>query len=334
MSAVTADELMWTDKYRPDTLADIRGNDAVVSRLESWVSDERAPNVLLSGPAGTGKTSAAIAFAKDKYGTEWQNHFLQLNASDDRGIETVREDIKEFARLSTVSDYQWKIVFLDESDHLTRSAQPALRRVMEDYSDVTRFILSCNYPNKLIDPIQSRCATLRMSRLDSETVQGMLEEVACSEGLDYATEQLDRIIRKADGDTRSAIHMLQSATVDGSVDDTALDALMSYPSEDEVREIFDMAVAGDHEAMEMIDDLISRGVDEQAILDEILSVVKQSNDIPADAKMKLMDKIAETEWRIVRGSNPQIQLNALVANIRVARYLSLAPYQQAQQQSE
>lgn len=321
----TVQDQMWVEKYRPDTLADVRGNKDIIDRLTSYADDPSMPNLLFAGPAGTGKTTAATALAKDKYGDEWQDHFMQLNASDDRGIDTVREEIKDFARLSTISEHEWKIVFLDEADHLTRDAQPAMRRVMEDYHDRTRFILSCNWPNKLIDPIQSRCTTLRLSQLDQEIVVEMMAEICDNEDVDYTEDQLQSIAKMADGDTRTAIHTLQSAVIDGEVDDVVMESLLAYPDPEQIDNLFQRAIRGDHDVMEEIDSILSDGVDEQQLLNEFLDAAKRS-DIPADAKMKVMDKIGETEWRIINGSNPNVQFNALVANLRVARHLSLEPY--------
>lgn len=319
---------MWVEKYRPDSLDEVIGNGDVVDLLKKWVDDDSVPNLMFAGPAGVGKTASAVAFAKDKYGDDWKNHFLQLNASDDRGIDVVREEVKDFARLSTVSDHQFKLIFLDEADSLTRDAQPALRRIMEDYSDRTRFILSCNYPEQIIDPIQSRCSVLRMSPVGREKAHNRLVSVLENEGVEYNDDQIERIIERSDGDMRTAIHTLQSAVIDGMVRDPAIETLHSYPDRSDIEEIFRMAVEGDFEAMSRIDELMNDGIDAQAVLEELTSVVKVS-DLPDDAKMKMIDKIAEAEYRVTHGSNPRVQLNAVIADLRVARHLSLEPYRRA-----
>lgn len=321
------ENVVWTERYRPDTLGDVRGNEVIVDRMKEWVDDRSMPNILFAGPQGVGKTAMAVAFAKDKYGDDWKQHFKQLNASDDRGIDVVRDEVKSFAQLSTVSDHQFKIIFLDEADALTKDAQPALRRVMEDYSDRTRFFLSCNYPNKIIDPIQSRCTVFRVEPLQDDQLFSLLEDIAEEEGIEYSPDQLEEIVRLTEGDARNAIHTLQSVVIDGEISDDTLDVLAVYPNRESVAEVFTLAVNGSpEEAMENMDQILSRGVDPASLCDEFVVSIK-SSDLPQDAKVKMIDKVAETEWRVLNGSKPQIQFNSLIANLRVARHLSLEPYQ-------
>jgi replication factor C small subunit len=282
---------------------------------------------MLAGQQGIGKTAAVVAFAKDKYGDDWQNHFLQMNASDERGIDVVRDKIKQFAELSTVSDHQFKIIFLDEVDNMTRDAQPALRRVMEDYHDRTRFFLSCNYPNKLIDPLQSRCSVYYMSPLDSQQMLTLLKDIASQEGISYTEDQLEQIVRLADGDARTAIHTLQTSVQNGTVQDENLTALNAFPDKQEVRQIFDKALMGEHDAMSDLDTLIASGIDTQSLCDLFLEVIREHDDLPEDARMKMMDSIGECEWRILNGSNPNVQFNSFLAKVRVARHLSLDNYE-------
>lgn len=329
----TVDSTIWADKHRPDTLSHVRGNEQTVDLLSQWVDDDSVPNLLFAGPAGTGKTASAVAFAKDKFGDAWQDHFLQLNASDDRGIDVVRNEIKQFARLSTVSDYQFKLIFLDESDSLTRDAQPALRRIMEDYSDRTRFILSCNFPSQIIDPIQSRCSVLRFEPLADAQMESMLEEVLLKEDVTAKHDQIEKIVSHADGDARTAVHTLQSAVVDGAVKDGAIEALTAFPAEEEVRELLNMAVQGDDECMARVDEMLNNGVDVSLLLEQFVDAVRETDELPADARMKMLDKIGECEYRVTHGSNPRVQMHSLLADIRVARHLSLRPYQEAHEGS-
>ncbi|MCR4368512.1 MAG: AAA family ATPase, partial [archaeon] len=163
-------ELPWIEKYRPHTLAEVVGQKDITKRLESYVKQRTLPNLLFSGPAGVGKTSSSVAIAKEFFGPSFSQNFLELNASDERGIDVVRETIKNFAR-TLAFDYGFKIIFLDESDALTTDAQQALRRTMEKYSRTCRFILSCNYSSRLIEPIQSRCVVFRFKPLSSKDVE-------------------------------------------------------------------------------------------------------------------------------------------------------------------
>jgi len=173
---------VWTEKYRPESLDEVIGHPHIVDRLQGFVAKESVPHMLFAGPAGTGKTTSAIALAKDLYGDDWQQNFMETNASDDRGIDVVRNQIKDFARTRPINA-DFKIIFLDEADNLTSDAQQALRRTMEKYAESTRFILSCNYSSKIIEPIQSRTAVFRFNRLADEHVETYIGRVADGEGL-------------------------------------------------------------------------------------------------------------------------------------------------------
>jgi replication factor C small subunit len=204
---------LWTEKYRPRTLADIIGQTAVVERLSKFVEKGAIPHCLFAGPPGTAKTTAAMAMARDLFGDTFERNFMELNASDERGIDIVRNQIKNFARSVPAGDAPFKILVLDEADHLTNDAQHALRRTMESYASSCRMVLICNYSSRIIPPIQSRCAAFKFSRLTDEAIAERVEFVAKQEKISMKPEGRNAILYLAEGDMRAAINLLQAAAV-------------------------------------------------------------------------------------------------------------------------
>ena len=201
---------VWIEQYRPETLAEVSGHEAVVERLQRYVDRDDLPHLLFSGPAGVGKTTSSIAIARELYGEDWSDNFLELNASDERGIDVVRDRIKNFARAS-FGGHQYRIIFLDEADALTSDAQSALRRTMEQFSHNTRFILSCNYSSRIIDPIQSRCAVFRFGPLDDAAIESQVEAIAADQDITVTEDGMEALVYAAAGDMRKAINALQAA---------------------------------------------------------------------------------------------------------------------------
>ena len=202
---------IWTEKYRPKTLDDVVGQKHVTPRLKSYVASRNMPHLLLTGPAGTGKTTCSLALAKEMFGGEWKVNFIELNASDERGIDVVRGKIKEFARTAPLGGAEFKIIFMDEADALTSDAQAALRRTMEKFSKICRFILSCNYSSKIIDPIQSRCAVFRFQPVSKDDVRDFLMKIITAENVDIDDEAIEGLVHVARGDMRRAVNSLQVA---------------------------------------------------------------------------------------------------------------------------
>ncbi|MEF8880235.1 MAG: replication factor C small subunit, partial [Candidatus Nanohaloarchaea archaeon] len=190
---------IWTEKHRPDTLDEVVGQDEITDRLKAFVKEESIPHMLFSGPPGTGKTTCAISLAKDLYGDTWKQNFMETNASDERGIDVVREKIKDFARTKAINA-EYKIIFLDEADSLTSDAQQALRRTMEQFSDNCRFIMSCNYSSKIIDPIQSRCAVFRFNRIEEEDVRQYIDDLGDTEEFKISEDAVEAVMRVSGGD--------------------------------------------------------------------------------------------------------------------------------------
>ncbi|MCL2786690.1 MAG: replication factor C small subunit [Methanomassiliicoccaceae archaeon] len=306
---------IWTERYRPKNLDEVVGQKHVTERLKAYVSAGNMPHLLLTGPAGTGKTTCALAMAKELFGGGWKGNFIELNASDERGIDVVRGKIKEFARTAPLGNAEFKIIFMDEADALTSDAQAALRRTMEKYSKICRFVLSCNYSSKIIDPIQSRCAVFRFRPLTSDDVRDYLSRIVAGENVKIDDAALDGLVHVAKGDLRRAVNSLQVAASTGKKID--MDTIyqttgMAHP--EEVMKMLETALGGNFAAArDMLDDImISYGLSGQDVIRQIHSSLFDMS-IPDADKVRLVDKTGEIEFRIVEGSNERIQLEALLA---------------------
>lgn len=307
---------VWTEKHRPDTLDEVVGQEKIIERLKAFVDEGTIPHLMFAGPAGTGKTTSALALAKDLYGDEWKQNFMETNASDDRGIDVVREKIKDFARTKPVNA-EYKIIFLDEADALTTDAQQALRRTMERYSDNARFILSCNYSSKIIDPIQSRCAVFRFNRIEEDEVKEFIKTIAEREDFKISEEAIEAVLRVSSGDMRRVVNVLQTATMqrDEIREEDIYGAAASLRPE-EIREILDKALEGDFiEARNQLSDImIERGLDGQDVIKAIHREIFEL-DIDDHGKLEIIENLGEYEFRIAEGGTSDIQIEALLAKI-------------------
>jgi replication factor C small subunit len=306
---------IWTEKYRPKDLDDVVGQKHVTERLKAYASSGNMPHLMFAGPAGTGKTTCAIALARGLFGDDWKGNFVELNASDERGIDIVRGKIKEVARTAPLGKAEFKIIFLDEADNLTSEAQAALRRTMEKFSKVCRFVFSCNYSSKIIDPIQSRCAVFRFSPLHKEDVESFLKRIIDNENVKIDDDALNGLVHVARGDMRRAVNSLQVAASLGK--QITLDVIYQttgLAKPEEVKKMLETALSGNFiGAREMLDNItISYGLSGQDIVKQIHSSFYDLS-ISDSEKVRLIDKTGEIEFRIVEGSNERIQLEALLA---------------------
>ncbi len=305
---------IWTEKYRPKTLAEVVGQKHVTERLESYVRSNSMPHLLFTGPAGTGKTTCSLALAKEFFGENWRGNFIELNSSDERGIDVVRGKIKEFARTAPIGA-DFKIIFLDEADALTNDAQAALRRTMEKYSGICRFILSCNYSSKIIEPIQSRCAVMRFRPLTSEDIKGFLQKIVAAEKVDIDDDALNGLIFIAQGDMRRSVNSLQvAASLGRKVDLDLVYQTAGMANPDAVKKMMESALDGNFmQARSQLDDLmITNGLSGQDVIKQIHSSIFDLTVSDYD-KVKMIDKCGEVEFRIVEGSNSRIQLEVFLA---------------------
>lgn len=308
---------IWVEKYRPAKLDEVIGQEKVVSRLKGYVAAKSMPHLLFSGPPGTGKTTCALTFVKELFGENWQNNFIELNASDERGIPVVRGKIKDFARVTAVGDVGFKVIFLDEADALTPEAQNALRRTMEMYSRVCRFILSCNYSSKIIEPIQSRCAVFRFVPVSKALLLHRLKEIASREKIEVDEDALDSIAYLATGDVRKAINILQ--TCSATEEKITMDIVFHVTGRlkgDELKTMMDYIMKKDFNGAKNIVDkfLIEQGMSAQDFLEDLHRYIIDSN-IDEELKVKIAEKIGEADFRLSEGSNERIQIESLIAQI-------------------
>jgi replication factor C small subunit len=291
------------------------GQDEIVKRLKSYVRTKNLPHLLFSGPPGVGKTAAAISIVREIFGETWRNNFIELNASDERGIDIIRHKVKDFARMAPLGEAEFKVIFLDEADALTSDAQSALRRTMERYSATTRFILSCNYSSKIIEPIQSRCAVYRFKPLSQQAIAKRIGYIAENEGLKVAPGGMKAIEYVAGGDMRRAINALQAAALLGEkVDEDTIYHITSTARPEEIKEFITTALAGDFvAARSMLDDLLlSKGLSGEDVVIQIHRAMMDMQ-MPDKDKVMLIDRIGEIDFRMTEGANERIQLEALLA---------------------
>lgn len=310
-------ELPWVEKYRPKGLADVVGHDEITHRLKSYVEKRNMPNMLFSGPAGTGKTSSSIALARELFGANFEQNFLELNASDDRGIDVVRNTIKDFAR-TLAFDSQFKIIFLDECDALTQDAQQALRRTMEKYTKTCRFILSCNYSSKILEPIQSRCVIYRFKPLSAKDVEKQIDIVAAHEKIMVDDKAKKAINYVSSGDLRKATNVLQAAaTLDKKITEETVYSVSSKARPEEVQEMILLAIDGKFlEARKKLEQLMyEQGMSGEDVIMQVHreTMALDEKQLPDKDKIALVDTIGEYDFRIVEGAHERIQLEALLA---------------------
>ncbi|WP_263019799.1 replication factor C small subunit [Natronobiforma cellulositropha] len=307
---------VWIEKYRPERLADIKGHGDIVPRLERYVATDDLPHLMFAGPAGTGKTTAAQSISREIYGENWRDNFLELNASDERGIDVVRDRIKNFARAS-FGGHDYRIIFLDEADALTKDAQSALRRTMEQFSHNTRFILSCNYSSQIIDPIQSRCAVFRFTELEDAAIEAQVREIAETEGIEVTDDGVDAVVYAAAGDMRKAINALQAAAVMGeTVDEETVFAITATARPEEVEAMVGRAIDGDFTAARAaLEDLLTeRGLAGGDVVDQ-LHRSAWALDLDERATVRLLERLGEVDYRITEGANERLQLEAMLASL-------------------
>ena len=310
-------DLPWTEKYRPGSLDDVIGQKLIVERIKAFVKNGSFPNMIFAGSAGIGKTTCAIALAKDLYKGQLDGSLLELNASDARGIDVIRGAVKEFAKTISISGAPIKIIFLDEADALTADAQHALRRTMEKFAAETRFILSANYASKIIEPIQSRCVVFRFKPLTEEDMKAYIKRIAKGEDLDIDEKVTNALIYVADGDMRKLTNVLQSAALQNKkITEAAIYEVAARAKPKEIVSMLKYALDGQFiKARDELDALmLKHGLSAEDILTQCYREMQDLN-IDERAKLRSIVDIGECNFRIVEGANERIQLEAMLAHL-------------------
>ena len=306
---------VWTEKYRPREFEDMVGQTEILKRVKALTNSLNIPHLLFAGPAGTGKSTLALIVVKSLFDESWRENYLELNASDERGIDVVRQKVKDFARTKALGDVPFKVIFLDEADALTREAQQALRRTMENYTSTCRFILSCNYSSKILDPIQSRTVVFRFQLLEKKDIKKRIDLIAESEGLSISADAFDVLYEASEGDCRRVINLLQAtASISPNITPDLINTIVSKAKPSDIKIVLEYALSGDFVSSrnKLLDIMLKESVSGQ---DVIKAIQKEVWNLPIDnaLKIKLTEKTGEIEFRLVEGSDEFIQLESLIA---------------------
>ncbi|HLC54606.1 MAG TPA: replication factor C small subunit [Candidatus Nanoarchaeia archaeon] len=311
---------IWTERYRPAVFEEVVGQQEIVKRVRSLVQSLNIPHLLFAGPAGTGKSTLALIIVRELFGDTWKQNYLELNASDERGIDVVRQKVKDFARTKSLGNVPFKVIFLDEADALTREAQQALRRTMENYTNTCRFILSCNYSSQIIDPIQSRCVVFRFKLLEKKDIASVIKKIGEREKLNIAEDTYEALYESSEGDCRRAINLIQAtASISPDVNAEMINIISSRSKPANIRIVLDYALAGDfmNAREKLLDVMLKESI---AGIDVIKAIQKEvwNLQVEPELKLKLTEKTGEIEFRMVEGSDEFVQLQALLASFVMA----------------
>jgi replication factor C small subunit len=278
------------------------------------------PHLLFAGPAGTGKSSLAIIIAKELFGDKYKENFLELNASDSRGIDVIRQEVKNFARTKSIGKVPFKVIFLDEADALTREAQQALRRTMENFTTTCRFVLSCNYSSKIIDPIQSRCAIFRFKMLEKRDIEKVIKRIAETEKLEVDEQATTSLYEASEGDCRRVINLIQStASISTKLTKDLISTIVAAAKPSDIKVVLEYALSGDfvQSKEKLLDIMLRESISGQDIIKAIQKEI-WNLQIEPEIKVRLTEKTGEIEFRLVEGSDEFIQLESLLASFVLA----------------
>lgn len=314
-----AESVVWSEKYRPKKLSEVINQKHAIERIKAFVEDKNIPNMIFAGPPGSGKTTTSLAIAQELYGESWKQNVLEMNSSDERGIDVIRGKVKEFARTRSI-DGSPKIIILDEADALTVEAQQALRRTMETFTATSRFILLANYSNKIIEPIQSRCSVFRFKILDEAHIRKFIERIMDGEKLKISEDAVKAVIEISEGDLRRVTNLLQtSAVADGKITEDVVYEIASRAKPTDVKDMLTLSLHGKFkQAREKLFDLIlKQGLSGSDIVAEIHRQLYTLDGLSEKSKIHLIEKCGECDFRISMGGNELIQLEALLSQFQL-----------------
>lgn len=308
-----------TEKYRPKKLDQIIGQDIIIKKLKSYVERKNMPNLLFAGSPGNSKTTSSICLARELYGDQWQVNFKELNASDSRGIDVIREDVKDYASVKSIGDIPFKIILLDEAESLTSDAQNALKRTMEKYTKSCRFVLTCNYSSKIIEPIVSRTSVFRFKKIKSEDIIKICKNICTQEKITIESEALEAIAYVSDGDARKAIGMLDTARLTLESNNITLKDVYQLSSFIEPKLIISIIKNALSQkfflATSQVEDLIMDGLAAEDILKQMMTRVMEMSLPTERLNVELVDIIGETDWKISEGMNEIIAFKQMIAKM-------------------
>lgn len=326
----TSQFIPWVEKYRPRTVNDVSHQDEVVAVLKKCLEGEDIPNFLFYGPPGTGKTSTILALSRQMFGNEFKNRVLELNASDERGIQVVRDKIKTFSQLAVTSKTvngvkipAIKLVILDEADSMTNAAQSALRRTMEKFTKTTRFCLICNYVSRIIAPITSRCAKFRFKPLDTSVLDDRLNHICKEENVNHDEDVIEVIRKVSGGDLRKAITYLQSSSRlknEHKITSQDIHDIAGIVPHSTVEKILDLAKSGNYTKLQLgIEDMMNDAYSATQVLEQLHDIVMEDVTFSDKQKSVIMEQIAKTDKCLLDGADEYLQIMAL-GTVIMAQY--------------
>lgn len=311
---------VWTEKYRPEKFEEVVGQEEIIKRVKALVNSMNIPHLLFAGPAGTGKSTLALIVVRQLFGDSWRENYLELNASDERGIDVVRQKVKDFARTKAIGDVPFKVIFLDEADALTREAQQALRRTMENYTSTCRFVMSCNYSSKILDPIQSRTVVFRFQLLEKKDIKRRVDFICQSEGLTISEDAFNTLYEASEGDCRRVINLLQAtSSISPNITPDLINTIVSQAKPSDIKVVLDYALSGDFKSSreKLLDIMLKESISGQDVIKAIQKEI-WNLQIENNLKVELTKQTGEAEFRLVEGSDEFIQLEALLAGFVMA----------------